>query len=77
MFATWNPKMLATIAGVVIVAIAGSLYIAQFPAFPYYSEFIGILLLWLLFFDIPFRKRKNEATANTVEAIQGSQFVQK
>jgi hypothetical protein len=62
---TKNPKMLSIIAGVVIVAIAGSLYIAQFPAFLYYSEFIGILLLWLGFFNMPSRRRKTEATNTT------------
>ena len=46
---TSNKKMLSIIAGVVVVSIAGSLYIAHFPAFLYYSEFIGILLLWLGF----------------------------
>lgn len=46
---TSNKKMLSIIAGVVIVSIAGSLYIAHFPAFLYYSEFMGILLLWLGF----------------------------
>jgi uncharacterized membrane protein YfcA len=74
---TKNPKMLSIIAGVVITAIAGSLYVAQFPAFLYYAEFIGILFLWFGFFNFPSRKRKNEATASTVEAIQGSQPVQK
>jgi uncharacterized membrane protein YfcA len=48
---TKKKNMLSIIAGVVVVSIAGSLYIAQFPAFLYYSEFIGILLLWLGFFD--------------------------
>ncbi len=74
---TKNPKMLSIIAGVVITAIAGSMYITQFPAFLYYSEFIGILFLWLGFFNFPSRKGKNEATASTVEATQGSQIVQK
>jgi hypothetical protein len=46
---TSNKKMLSIIAGVVIVSVAGSLYIAHFPTFLYYSEFIGILLLWLGF----------------------------
>ncbi|MCL4397160.1 hypothetical protein M1494_02325 [Candidatus Parvarchaeota archaeon] len=46
---TSNKKMLSIIAGVVIVSVAGSLYIVHFPAFLYYSEFIGILLLWLGF----------------------------
>jgi hypothetical protein len=52
---TKNFKMLSIIAGVVTVSIAGSLYIVQFPAFLYYSEFAGILLLWLGFFS--FSKR--------------------
>jgi uncharacterized membrane protein YfcA len=73
---TKSPKMLSIIAGVVIVAIAGSLYIAQFPAFLYYSEFIGMLLLWLGFFNFPSRKKSNEATAGTVEA-KVSQCVQR
>lgn len=47
-------KMLSIIAGTLIVSVAGTLYIAQFPAFLYYAEFIGILFLWLGFFD--FRK---------------------
>jgi hypothetical protein len=42
-------KMLDIIAGTVVVSIAGTLYIAAFPAFLYYAEFIGILLLWLGF----------------------------
>jgi hypothetical protein len=28
-----------------------TLYIAAFPAFLYYAEFIGILLLWMGFVD--------------------------
>ena len=44
-----SAKMLGIIAGVVVVSIAGTLYIAAIPAFLYYSEFIGILLLWLGF----------------------------
>ena len=39
-------KMLSIIAGVIIVSVAGTLYIVQMPVFLYYSEFIGILLLW-------------------------------
>ncbi len=42
-------KMLSIIAGVIVVSAAGTLYIAAIPAFLYYSEFIGILLLWLGF----------------------------
>lgn len=39
-------KLLSIIAGVIIVSTAGTLYIVQFPAFLYVSEFIGILALW-------------------------------
>ncbi|MEM0146748.1 MAG: hypothetical protein QXH66_07205 [Conexivisphaerales archaeon] len=48
---THSKKMLSIIAGTVVVSIAGTLYIVQFPAFLYYAEFIGILLLWLGFFS--------------------------
>ena len=44
-----SAKMLSIIAGVVVVSVAGTLYIAAIPAYLYYSEFIGILLLWLGF----------------------------
>jgi len=44
-------RMLSIILGTIIVSVAGTLYIAQFPAFLYYAEFIGIVLLWLGFFD--------------------------
>lgn len=44
-----NKKLLSIIAGVIIVAIAGTLYIAAIPVFLYYAEFIGILLLWIGF----------------------------
>jgi hypothetical protein len=53
-------KMLSIIAGVVTVSIAGSLYIVQFPAFLYYSEFAGILLLWLGFFSLPKKSTREE-----------------
>ena len=46
-----NKKMLSIIAGTVVVSIAGTLYIAAIPEFLYYSEFIGILLLWFGFFS--------------------------
>lgn len=46
-----NPKMLSIVAGVIVVSVAGTLYIASFPAFLYFAEFIGILLLWIGFID--------------------------
>lgn len=46
-----NPKMLSIIAGTIVVSFAGTLYIVQFPEFLYYSEFIGIVLLWFGFFS--------------------------
>ena len=42
-------KMLSIIAGVVVVACAGTLYIASFPELLYYAEFLGTLLLWFGF----------------------------
>ncbi|HVC58364.1 MAG TPA: hypothetical protein VND15_02715 [Candidatus Acidoferrales bacterium] len=39
-------KLLSIIAGVIVVSVAGTLYIGSFPSLLYYSEFIGILLLW-------------------------------
>lgn len=57
---TRSNKMLSIIAGVIIVSIAGTLYIAKFPAFLYFAEFIGILLLWAGFFS-PRRLRQPAA----------------
>lgn len=48
---TRNPRMLATVAGVAVVVVCGTLYIAAFPAFLYVSEFIGIVLLWFSFYS--------------------------
>ncbi len=39
-------RMLSIIAGVIIVASAGSAYIVQYPWLLYPSEFIGMVLLW-------------------------------
>ncbi len=44
-------KLISIILGVIVVSIAGTLYIAAFPAFLYYAEFLGIVLLWLGFVD--------------------------
>ncbi len=55
---TRDKKMISIIAGVIVVSVAGTLYIASFPAFLYFAEFIGILLLWAGFFD-PSMIRKN------------------
>jgi len=52
---THSIKMLSIIAGVIIVSIAGTLYIAQFPVLLYYAEALGIVLLWLGFYS---RKKK-------------------
>ncbi|AGO60112.1 MULTISPECIES: hypothetical protein [Ferroplasma] len=48
---TKNPKLLSIVVGVIIVSVAGTLYIVEFPAFLYYAEFFGILLLWIGFVD--------------------------
>ncbi|MDE1870746.1 MAG: hypothetical protein KGI06_00715 [Candidatus Micrarchaeota archaeon] len=43
-------RHLSIIAGVILVSIAGTLYIAAFPSMLYIAEFLGILLLWVGFF---------------------------
>lgn len=48
---TRNNKLLSIIVGVIVVSIAGTLYIVAFPAFLYYAELAGIALLWLGFVD--------------------------
>jgi hypothetical protein len=53
---TKSYQMLSIIIGVVIVSIAGTLYIVQFPSLLYAAEFIGILLLWIGFYS-PKKKR--------------------
>ncbi|MDE1762311.1 MAG: hypothetical protein KGH78_03925 [Candidatus Micrarchaeota archaeon] len=44
-----NPKLLSIVAGIVVVGVAGTLYIASFPTFLYIAEFFGVLLLWVGF----------------------------
>ncbi|MDE1851905.1 MAG: hypothetical protein KGH69_04435 [Candidatus Micrarchaeota archaeon] len=51
---TKNLRMVSIMLGVIEVSIAGTLYIASFPAFLYFAEFAGIVLLWLGF--MPSRK---------------------
>jgi len=46
-----QPKLLSIVVGVLVVSVAGTLYIASFPSFLYIAEFIGILLLWIGFVD--------------------------
>ncbi len=41
-----NKRLLGIILGVIIVSIAGTLYLEEYPAFLYIAEFVGILLLW-------------------------------
>lgn len=45
-FARRSNKLLSIITGVIIISAAGTLYIAQYPAFLYVAEFVGILALW-------------------------------
>jgi hypothetical protein len=44
---TRSVKPLFIIAGVIEIAVCGTLYIVSFPLFLYISEFFGIILLWL------------------------------
>lgn len=50
-FRTKSIKMLSIIAGILIIGIAGTLYIATFPSFLYVSELIGVFLLFFGFYD--------------------------
>jgi hypothetical protein len=56
-----DTRMLSIIAGTIVVSIAGTLYIAAYPAFLYYAEFIGIVLLWLGFVDFRYLFHDKEA----------------
>ncbi|BFI73535.1 hypothetical protein YN1_5220 [Nanoarchaeota archaeon] len=42
-------QMSSIIAGVILLSIAGTLYIAAYPELLYWSQFFGVILLWLGF----------------------------
>ncbi len=55
-FKTKNYSTLLIAFGVIIITIAGTLYIINFPVLLYYAEFIGILILFFGFMGIFKRK---------------------
>jgi hypothetical protein len=57
---THNPSMISIIVGVIVVSVAGTLYITGFPSFLYLAEFIGIFLLWFGFVRIPNPLRRSQ-----------------
>ena len=57
---TKRKKVLWIIAGMVVFALGGTLYIASFPASTYYTEFLGLVMLWLGFFDFGILKGKRK-----------------
>ena len=59
----FNPNLASIIAGVVVVSVAGTLYIAGFPSFLYLAEFVGIFLLWLGFVRIPIGLRNSTSAS--------------
>ena len=59
---THNPSMISIIVGVIVVSVAGTLYITGFPSFLYLAEFIGIFLLWFGFVRIPNPLRRSQPT---------------
>ncbi len=63
---TRNPKLISIIIGVIVVSVAGTLYIVEFPAFLYYAEFVGILLLWIGFVDFSVIKKMFQRSNNGV-----------
>jgi hypothetical protein len=48
-----RPSFLYITAGAVVFSAAGTLYIVSFPVTLYYSDFLGVLLLFLGFVQIP------------------------
>lgn len=48
-----RPRLLFITAGTLVIAAAGSLYIATFPLTLYYAEFVGVALLFLGFVNVP------------------------
>ncbi len=50
-FRTRRKKLLWIILGMLTFASGGVLYVASFPASIYYTEFAGLVMLWLGFFD--------------------------
>ncbi len=55
-----SPSMVSIIVGVIVVSVAGTLYITGFPSFLYLAEFIGIFLLWFGFVRIPNPLRRSQ-----------------
>ncbi len=56
---TKRAKVLWIVIGILVFGFGGTLYIASFPALLYYTEFIGLLMLWLGFFNFDMlRKRR-------------------
>ena len=47
---TKDIRNLSIVAGVIVVSVAGTLYIVQFPSLLYLAEFIGIAMLWIGFY---------------------------
>ncbi len=54
---TKSKKMLGIIAGVFIIAIAGTLYITYFPSVLYIAELFGVFLLFYGFYSPGHKKR--------------------
>lgn len=48
-----QPNFLYITAGAIVFSVAGTLYIASIPVTLYYSDFLGVLLLFLGFVRIP------------------------
>lgn len=55
-----SANMISIMVGVIVVSVAGTLYITGFPSFLYIAEFIGIFLLWFGFVRIPNPLRRSQ-----------------
>ncbi len=56
---SYQPLLIAL--GVVIITIAGTLYIVNFPVLLYYAQFIGIVVLFFGFISLPKKNISNGA----------------
>ena len=50
---SWKWQTLLMVAGALVLGAGGTLYIASFPVALYYSEFVGILVLFLGLISLP------------------------
>ena len=75
LYSTYKTKKLGTLfiaAGGIVISIAGTLFILRsFPVTLYYSEFVGVFLLFIGFIEFPVRNSARLRAAAAAVAGQG------